>query len=135
MIGLINGWCFPSHGYAETEGFSNAGLAEFRGNPLWALAREVCQNSLDASDGSGKPVRVEFHKTFIEIVQFPRMNQFKTIIDACQEFWGVEVDVNTKSFLTRARRSFITKKFFVLRVSDFNTKIELEQEVERQLKH
>ena len=45
-------WEFPSRGYAETEGFSNAGLAEFRGNPLQALAREICQNSLDAADGS-----------------------------------------------------------------------------------
>lgn len=118
----MDSWYFPSRGGAETEGFSNAGLAEFRGNPLQALAREICQNSLDAADGSGKPVRVEFHKCFMEMSKFPGMNQMKTILDSCQEFWGKDGDVNTRNFLTRARRSFNTSKFFVLRVSDFNTK-------------
>lgn len=118
----MNSWYFPSRGGAETEGFSNAGLAEFRGNPLQALAREICQNSLDASDGSGRPVRVEFHETFMEMSKFPGMNQMRKILDACQDFWGQEGDANTKNFLTKARRSFNTSKFFVLRVSDFNTK-------------
>ena len=118
----MDSWYFPSRGGAETEGFSNAGLAEFRGNPLQALAREICQNSLDASDGSGKPVRVEFHQSFMEMKDFPGMDQMKKILDACQEFWGKDGDANTKNFLTKARRSFSSNKFFVLRVSDFNTK-------------
>lgn len=118
----MDSWYFPSRGGAETEGFSNAGLAEFRGNPLQALAREICQNSLDAADGSGQPVRVEFHKSFMEMSKFPGMDQMKKILEACQDFWGQDGDANTKNFLTRARRSFNTSKFFVLRVSDFNTK-------------
>lgn len=118
----MNSWYFPSRGGAETEGFSNAGLAEFRGNPLQALAREVCQNSLDAADGSGRPVRVEFHKSFIEMSEFPGMDEMKIILEACQDFWGQDGDANTKNFLARARRSFKEDKFIVLRVSDFNTK-------------
>ena len=96
-------WEFPSRGYAETEGFSNAGLAEFRGNPLQALAREICQNSLDAADGSGEPVRVEFHQTFMEMDRFPGMDQMKAIIESCQKFWGTEGDANTKNFLAKDR--------------------------------
>lgn len=118
----MNSWYFPSRGGAETEGFSNAGLAEFRGNPLQALAREVCQNSLDAADGSGRPVRVEFHKSFMEMSEFPGMDEMKIILEACQDFWGQDGDANTKNFLARARRSFKEDKFIVLRVSDFNTK-------------
>jgi len=118
----MNGWYFPSRGHAETEGFSNAGLAEFRGNPLQALAREICQNSLDAADGSGKPVRVEFHRDFMEIRKFPGMDQMRKIIQACDAFWGKEGDANTKNFLYHAKKSFSSPKFFVLRVSDFNTK-------------
>lgn len=118
----MNKWYFPSRGYAETEGFSNAGLAEFRGNPLQALAREICQNSLDATDGSGKPVRVEFHKTFMEKADFPGMSEMKNILDACWKFWGKDGDSNTKAFLSSARRSFSSDKLFVLRISDFNTK-------------
>lgn len=117
----MESWYFPSRGGAETEGFSNAGLAEFRGNPLQALAREICQNSLDAADGSGNPVRVEFHKSFMEMDKFPGMSQMKNILDACYDFWGKEGDANTKNFLSNARRSFNTSKFFVLRVSDYNT--------------
>jgi hypothetical protein len=115
-------WYFPSRAGGETEGFSNAGLAEFRGNPLQALAREICQNSLDAADGSGKPVRVEFHNSFMEMNKFPGMDQMKKIIDACQAFWGVEGDAKTKKFISKAKLSFKENKFFVLRVSDFNTK-------------
>ena len=108
-------WVFPSRGFAETEGFSNAGLAEFRGNPLQALAREICQNSLDAADGSNRPVRVEFHKHFMEINKFPGMRHLKTILDACEQFWGREGDANTKAFLRNAKRAFTNSdKFFVL---------------------
>ena len=115
-------WFFPTRGHAETEGFSNAGLAEFKGNPLQALAREVCQNSLDASDGSGRPVRVEFHKEFLEINSFPGMEDMRSVIEKCNKFWGTDGDANTKSFLTKARRALEGNKFFVLRVSDYNTK-------------
>ncbi|MDU7240420.1 hypothetical protein [Clostridium sp.] len=115
-------WKFPSRDYAATEGFSDAGLAEFKGNPLQALAREICQNSLDAADGTGRPVRVEFHKAFMKIDKFPGMDSLKDVIDSCQEFWGQEGDSNTKSFLARAKRDLNEKKFFVLRISDFNTK-------------
>ena len=118
----MDNWYFPSRGGAETEGFSNAGLAEFRGNPLQALAREICQNSLDAADGSGKPVRVEFHQTYMEMDKFPGMGQMEKIIDSCQDFWGGDGDINTKNFLKKAKESFRSNKFFVLRISDFNTK-------------
>lgn len=115
-------WFFPTRGGAELEGFSNAGLAEFKGNPLQALAREVCQNSLDAADESGRPVRVEFHKEFVNINSFPGMEDMKTVIERCNKFWGAEGDANTKSFLAKARRALEGNKFFVLRVSDYNTK-------------
>lgn len=115
-------WKFPSRGYAAIEGFSDAGLAEFKGNPLQALAREVCQNSLDAADGNGKPVRVEFHQTFMEINKFPGMESMRKTIDLCQKFWGKEGDANTKNFLAKARSSLKEDKFFVLRISDYNTK-------------
>ncbi len=115
-------WKFPSRGYAATEGFSDAGLAEFRGDPLKALARELCQNSLDAADGSGRPVKVEFQDTYMEVDKFPGMNSMKKTIKLCEEFWGEKGDINTKNFLKNAKRELNKEKFVVLRVSDFNTK-------------
>jgi len=116
-------WRFLSRNRGETEGYSNGSLAEFKGNPLQALAREICQNSLDAADGSGKPVIVEFQSTFMDIDSFPGMGSMRDVINACDEFWKGKGDVNTITFLRNAKRALSTKsgKFFVLRVSDFNT--------------
>lgn len=118
----MKGWSFPSRAGGGTEGFSNAGLAEFKGNPLQSLAREICQNSLDAADGTGRPVRIEFHKKFMKILDFPGMDQMEKILDSCQRYWGQKGDAKTKSFLKNASSSIKKDNFFVLRVSDFNTK-------------
>ncbi|MBQ3783402.1 MAG: hypothetical protein II838_08175 [Lachnospiraceae bacterium] len=115
-------WKFPSRDFAETEGFSNAGLAEFKGHPLKALAREVCQNSLDAANGSGKPVRVEFHNEELVVNRFPGMEDMKRVIKKCDEFWGEDGDANTKQFLAKAKEALECGTFCVLRISDYHTK-------------
>ncbi len=116
-------WRFLSRGRGETEGYSNGSLAEFKGNPLQALAREVCQNSLDAADGSGKPVIVEFQTSFIDIASFPGMKSMKDVISACDKFWRGKGDINTLTFLNNAKECFKSSsgKFYVLRISDYNT--------------
>ena len=62
----MSGWFFPSIGYGEMEGFSNPGLEMFKGEPIRAMAREICQNSLDAVRNPNKPVLVEFERLFIK---------------------------------------------------------------------
>ena len=116
-------WNFLTRGRGETEGYSNGSLAEYKGNPLQALAREICQNSLDASDGSGQPVIVEFENTYMNIDDFPGMIGMRDIIASCAAFWKGKGDINTISFLNRAQRCFksVTSKFHVLRISDYNT--------------
>ena len=115
-------WHFLSRGFGETEGFSSGSLVEFKGNPLSSLAREVCQNSLDAADNSGKPVIIEFEKSYMPISDFPGMDGLKKVIDSCSLFWSKNGDSNTKTFLEKAKRVFSGNKFYVLRVSDYNTK-------------
>lgn len=115
-------WKFPTRGYGETEGFANAGLEDFRGQKMQALARETCQNSLDAADGSGKPVRMEFHDTRMKISEFPGMTQLQKVLQSCWKFWKNDGDVNTRHFLQKALKSFEQEKFTVLRISDFQTK-------------
>ena len=55
-------WFFPSTDHGAIEGFNNPGLAMFKGEPIRAMAREICQNSLDARKSNNKPVRLEFER-------------------------------------------------------------------------
>lgn len=116
-------WRFLSRGHGETEGYSNGSIAEFKGDPLRALAREVCQNSLDAADGSGKPVIVEFETRDMLIDDFPGMASMREVIAACRKFWKGKGDVNTSTFLNRAADCLKSRsgRFTALRVSDYNT--------------
>lgn len=114
-------WKFLSRGFGETEGYSNGSIAEFKGNPLQALAREVCQNSLDAADGSGKPVIVEFQTSTMRIDDFPGMKYMRKVIDACADYWKTNGDINTSTFLKQAKQCLKSNTFTVLRISDYNT--------------
>lgn len=116
-------WHFLSRSYGETEGYSAGSMAEFKGNPLQALARETCQNSLDAADGSGRPVIVEFECQYVPISSFPGMDELRPVFTACSNFWKKKKDINTSTFLNKASDCFRSQngKFYVLRVSDYNT--------------
>ena len=49
-------WNFPGNNFGTLSGIGEAGIETFKGSPCRSLAREVCQNSLDARLDPGKPV-------------------------------------------------------------------------------
>ena len=54
-------WDFPLLGTGNEQGYSNAGIETFKGTELIDnLAREICQNSLDAKQSVDVPVIVSF---------------------------------------------------------------------------
>lgn len=114
-------WNFPSRNNSQIEGFSNPGLAWFKGNPLQALAREICQNSLDAVDKESEPVRVEFKREIIQTMNFPGTSELLNIIYKCNDFWKGSKNENIEGFIKRAVQVLKNNNIFVLRVSDFNT--------------
>lgn len=116
------GWSFPSRNNGEIEGFSNPALEWFKGNPLRALAREVCQNSLDAQYDEKRPVIIEFKKDYISSSMFPGMDEMKDILLKCREFWPEEGNEKTHDFINKALSDIKQGKTCVLRISDFNTK-------------
>lgn len=116
------GWSFPSRNNGDIEGFSNPALEWFKGSPLRALAREVCQNSLDAQYEEDEPVRIEFKKEFISTSSFPGMTELQNILLKCRSFWPEEGNEKTHTFINTALRDLRDGKICVLRVSDFNTK-------------
>lgn len=114
-------WFFPTRGFGEIEGFSNPGLEMFKGEPIRAMAREVCQNSLDAKKSNDAPLRVEFERLFVKISDFPGIVEMKQTLLKCQEFWSTQGDEKTKQFVKNALSTISGDKFFILRISDYNT--------------
>lgn len=41
-------WNFPGNGNGQIRGLADAGIETFTGDEIRSLARETCQNSLDA---------------------------------------------------------------------------------------
>lgn len=114
-------WNFPSRDNGTVEGFSNPGMAWFKGNPLEALAREICQNSLDAVDDENAPVRVEFKRDLIQTKNFPGTSELLSIFQKCNEYWKSSHNEAIDEFIANASKILRGDKMFMLRISDFNT--------------
>ena len=41
-------WRFPLNDYGQIFGIADSGVETFKGTPMKSLAREICQNSIDA---------------------------------------------------------------------------------------
>ena len=64
-------WNFPESNYSQRFGISEAGIETFRGSLFGSLAKEICQNSLDARLNFSEPVTVEFLKFDIKTEDIP----------------------------------------------------------------
>ena len=113
-------WSFPNNNHSIRAGISDSGIETFKGRIEQSLAREICQNSLDASD-SGKRVRVEFELHKEASSQFPDVNDFKSALNKAKKSWQDQKDSKTKDFLNRAIKTLDSKLINILRISDYNT--------------
>ena len=112
-------WNFPSNDHGETKGINDSGVATFRGTPLKSLAREICQNSLDAA--REKTVRVDFNMFCIPVSSVPGAEVLKDVFKRCLEFWNSQKARSTKEFYTNALEVVGRDNCYFLRISDFNT--------------
>ena len=48
-------WNFPANGGGQIRGIAEAGIETFTGKEISSLAREICQNSLDAAADENFP--------------------------------------------------------------------------------
>ncbi|EGL98123.1 hypothetical protein K7E08_01595 [Ligilactobacillus salivarius] len=114
-------WYFPGGKDLQMESGSNASLEMFKDNPLDSLAREICQNSLDAGiEGSNKPVRVEFTSFKVKAENIPGYLELRyEIIDKAMKQWPNEQ--KTMSMLRKMDRLLKQKYVNVLKISDYNT--------------
>lgn len=119
---MSNEWKFPHNGFGQVRGVSDAGIETFTGTEIQSLAREICQNSLDASvEGSDAIVRVDFEQYKIPSLEIPGYKQYASKIKKAYDYWSTKNSVKTISVLKRAWNAITKQKTTVLRISDFNT--------------
>ena len=112
-------WNFPSNNDGKISGISEAGIETFRGELLKSLAKEICQNSLDAVLDSKKRVLIEFKLYNIPLKEDRRISGLEEIFNLAKNYW--QGNEKTIRFLEKAEKNFKKEKIRVLRISDHNT--------------
>lgn len=114
-------WVFPSNNYGQINGIADSGVETFRGTPIRSLAREICQNSLDATLGNGQPATVSFTTFQITTDDVPGIADLKDAFQRGLDFWKLQSSDKAKNFFSGAIRVANKPTVTCLRISDFNT--------------
>lgn len=113
-------WRFPGNNYTTDNGLDTADMETFKKDAISSLAREVCQNSIDArrKDAVG-PVRIEFKSFEICKDAIPGRDAIEQQIQDCLGTWISHKKINGQltEMLAQIKKESIT----CLRISDFNT--------------
>jgi len=113
-------WNFPPNNFGQVLGFNDTGVVTFQGEPIKSLAREICQNSLDAKL-SDEPVIVEFSTFKIPAEELPGRDELLNAHEACAEFLKDYNDQKPRNFFKNAARALNSNSIELLRISDYNT--------------
>lgn len=114
-------WNFPSNNGGEIAGL-NGSVEFFAGSPLESLAREICQNSIDAKLPNRLPTKVVFDLFTIKKEEFPNRSDFEEMISLSLNFWKTaKKNMKTMNFFMNAENAIQNDEISVLRISDYNT--------------
>ncbi len=118
------GWRFPPLSGGTRQGYTNNDIEVFKGQELIDnLAREICQNSLDAHlDESDAPVRVVFELRQFDPKQYDVFTQYSECLSGCRDYWANEMDAKLSRFVAGAEATLKEPTIPVLIASDYNTK-------------
>lgn len=111
-------WRFPDNNYTDEKGLDTPDMETFKKDPVSSLAREICQNSIDAAYGD-KPVRVEFSLFQIGRNQIPGIDDLAAQIEACYEY--KKNSPQEGPALKELKKSVGKSNITCLRISDFHT--------------
>lgn len=116
-------WDFPKLGGGQKQGYTNSGIETFKGTELLDnLAREICQNSLDAKDPySEEPVIVEFKLTTVQKEGYPFLQEYSEYLKNGKIFWRDKNDKKVMQFLEKAENLIEENEIKILSASDYNT--------------
>lgn len=115
-------WNFPSNNFGPIFGIADSGVETFKGTPIKSLAREICQNSLDANDQSGQPSKIVFQPFELTPADIPDFAGLQDALKKALKFWSVQkLDDKAKSFFSAALSVAQNGKIPCLRISDYHT--------------
>ena len=120
-------WNYPLLGTGSLSGSNDAAITMFKGSGIMdGLAREVCQNSLDARDrdlDESLPVRVHFKMFELERAKYSMFDEFEEALSGAYSYWE-NSRVKTQKimdFLDNVKRYLSMERIPVLIMSDYNT--------------
>ena len=120
-------WNFPLLGTGSLSGSNDAAITMFKGSGIMdGLAREVCQNSLDAKNRDlpeDTPVRVSFKLFYLERSQYSVFDEFEEALKGAYDYWNNSPVKTSKimDFLDNVRKYLSMERIPVLIMSDYNT--------------
>lgn len=114
-------WFFPSNNGGDINGIGNGYLEHFQGTRLKSLAREICQNSLDAAIDPNEPVTVEFKSFALELEEMPDYETLKDAFVRARDFWSSQSSKKAVDFFNEGLKIFDSGVIPFVRISDFNT--------------
>ena len=85
---MANAWRFPILDEGAEQGINDSGIATFKGSDLYNnLAREICQNSLDAKSPDKDFVIVEFNSLTLKKNDFAPLVEPGQVFKDCRTYW------------------------------------------------
>ena len=121
MFNLSPKWNFPSNNHSQIIGIADSGVEMFKGTPIKSLAREICQNSLDARLDNAHPARLEFETFTINPKTIPDSSNLEDAFERSRDFWKIQDSTQARNFFKRALKDMNANTIKCLRISDFNT--------------
>jgi len=117
-------WRFPTTFEGGGIGFNDGGTQLFKDDSIQSLAREVCQNSIDARvKDSLEPAIVEFKLFKIKNNEFPGFEKFASVLNDeikhCKLFY--KNNETALHYYQSALKTLLNDEILCLRISDFNT--------------
>jgi hypothetical protein len=112
-------WRFPGNNFSGENGIATLQSSPFGGNPIGTLAREICQNSIDARLSPDKPVIVDFSEFEIPKNELPGRDRLEQEIINCQNM--PESQENFAETLNSMLEKIRSDRITCLRISDHNT--------------
>ena len=118
------GWRFPPLSGGTRQGYTNNDIEVFKGQELIDnLAREICQNSLDAHlEKTDAPVHVVFELRHFNTASFDVFSQYSECLKGCRNYWRDEMDAKLSRFIASAESTLQKERIPVLVASDYHTK-------------